>query len=225
MAGAQRGDLLSLLDGEERERHSRLRFAKHQADYLAAHVLLRLTLSRYVDLPPSAWIIERKAHGRPEIANRGVPPLRFNLTHTDGLSACVVTLNDDCGIDAEQLGAPHDLEAVSRRMFSPAEASELEQLEGDIRLKYFYSRWTLREAYVKARGTGLSLGTRKIHFDVDPDQRVTAEFSAELNDDASRWQFKLLNPGSSYVMSVALASGKTIVGRQFDPGAIAQLFT
>ena len=221
IAGCQaREDFFLLLDREERERHNRLRFASDRANYFAAHVLLRLTLSQYVDLPPSAWRFRREVNGRPEIANDNVPPLRFNLTHTEGLSACVVTLTDDCGIDAERLYSRHELTAVARRMFSPAEVRQMEHLEGDRRLEYFYDRWTLREAYVKARGTGIFSPTRSIEFDIDADGRIKAQFRAELRDDGQHWQFKLLRLGSRHVISVALASRKTIVARQFGPQGI-----
>jgi 4'-phosphopantetheinyl transferase len=220
----ERDSLLSLLDREERERHDRLRLAKSRANYFTAHVLLRLVLSQYVDLPPSAWIFKRTAHGRPEISNEGVPPLRFNLTHTDGLSACIVTLHDDCGIDAEQLDTRHNLQQVAKRMFSPFEAHELEQMNGEKRLRYFYCRWTLREAYVKARGVGLSLPTREIYFNIDRNGRISAQFSAKLDDDTPRWKFELIYPGNCHVISVALASRKTIVRREFNPELSASWF-
>lgn len=212
----RRDRFLSLMDREERDRHCHFHFARDRDNYFAAHVLVRLILSRYIDLSPSAWRFTRKAHGRPEIANSDIPPLRFNLTHTNGLSACVVTLNDDCGIDAEQLDAGRSLQAVARRMFSPAEASQLESMDGEARLEYFYSRWTLREAYVKARGIGLSLPTREIEFDINQDNRVTAQFSARLNNDSGRWKFELIHPCSRYVLAIALASGKAIFVSKFN---------
>jgi len=175
--------------------------------YLVAHTLLRHALSRYVDIPPAGWTFSHGEHGRPEISNPAAAALRFNLTHTTGLVGCVITLDSDCGIDAEAVGDRHNPMGVARRMFSEPERLAMQQLEDAALLDYFYTRWTLREAYVKARGIGIAFPTRKLQFGLDDKENVTVKFDAGLQENACDWQFHLLRPTPDHIAAIAVRSG------------------
>jgi 4'-phosphopantetheinyl transferase len=212
--------LTAILSAEELDRYRRFHFQADRHRYLVSHALLRESLSRYVDLPPADWYFSVGEHGRPEIANPGTPPLRFNLTHTAGLTACVVTLADSCGIDAEKIAGRHNPTGVAKRMFSEAEARELGQLQGQAYQEHFFTRWTLREAYVKAIGVGISFPTRKLTFTVDGDQAVGVRFHPDIEDRAGNWQFQLLKPTEDHIAAIAIRrsgnSDKRVVARFID---------
>ena len=121
----------SLLSSDEKERYRRFHFDRDRHHYLVAHVLLRKALSAYVDVDPSAWQFSQNQHGRPEISGPDIMPLlRFNLTHTNGLVACVVTLELDCGIDVEQSSARGNLLGIADKMFAVSEQQDLMNLDG-----------------------------------------------------------------------------------------------
>ncbi len=204
----------TLLSDEELDKYRRFHFPADRHRYLVSHTLLRKTLSAYIDLPPADWYFSHNEHGRPEIANPGLPPLRFNLTHTNGLVCCLVTLDDDCGIDAEKISTRHNPVSIAARMFSPAEHAGLSRLQGLEQLEYFYRRWTLREAYVKARGIGLTLPTRKLHFHIRHEADIGIEFDASIDDDSGNWMFQLWRPSPEHIAAV-------VISRQ--PGAVKEL--
>jgi len=210
----------SVLSASELARYKRFYFPEDRHRYLVSHALVRNVLSKYLDIPPAEWMFYRTGHGRPEIANTAIPALRFNLTHTAGLAACVVTLSDYCGIDAEQITARHNPLGVARRMFSEAEYEQLGQLTGREQLEYFFSRWTLREAYVKARGIGISFPTRMLHFDIDPAGLVSVEFQLELKEPTDRWHFNVLTPTPQHIGAIAIRRtgnlDKQLVVREFN---------
>lgn len=210
----------SVLSESELIHCNRLFFHEDRHRYLISHALVRNVLSRYSAVAPSEWRFSRGDHGRPEIANSDIPPLRFNLTHTAGLAACVVTLSDPCGIDAEQLSARHDLLGVARRMFSIDEYQQLTELGGREQQEYFFSRWTLREAYVKARGIGISFPTRKLTFCIDATGHVSVEFQPELEERSDHWQFAVLSLTPQHLGAIAIyrQSGPAlrVVVRHFD---------
>lgn len=210
----------AVLSESELARYERFRFPQDRHRYLVSHALVRNVLSRYLEIPPAEWVFFCTSHGRPEIANPEIPPLRFNLTHTTGLAACVVTLSDPCGIDAERIAARHDPLGVARRMFSEAEYEQLSRLAGLEQLQYFFTRWTLREAYVKARGIGISFPTHKLRFNVDPAGLVSVTFQLELKEQIDRWQFRVLRPTPQHIGAIAISrSGdldKKLVVRNFD---------
>jgi len=174
----------AVLDAEEQTRASRFRLDRDRELYRAAHVLLRRVLSLQVSYPPSAWQFQRGAHGRPEIDVGACPDgagLRFNLAHTPGLVCCAVTRDAPVGIDAECHRPVRDLGALATRFFTADEAATVAQAastapsSGSRRgsssdsaappgALAFYSLWTLKEAYVKALGRGLSLGLDRCAF-------------------------------------------------------------
>ncbi|VAW82727.1 hypothetical protein MNBD_GAMMA14-1346 [hydrothermal vent metagenome] len=198
----------ALLDAQERRQFARFFHADDSHRYLISHALVRSVLSYYADVAPSSWCFEKGQHGRPEIVSDSLPHLRFNLTHTTGMAACIVTLNDDCGIDAEQLCIRSNAQGVAERMFSALELKQLMRYEGRAFLEYFYECWTLREAYVKARGIGISFPTRQLTFNREGSQ-ISIRFDAQINDSGSHWHFQLIRPNSTHLTAIALRhSGK-----------------
>lgn len=213
--------LRAVLSGDELDKYRRFRFPEDRHRYLVSHALLRTALSEYIDIPPADWYFSRGEHGRPEIANPDIAPLRFNLTHTDGLVCCIVTLDDDCGIDAEKIAARRATPEIAKRMFSETEYRELQRLEGRERLEYFFTRWTLREAYVKARGTGIFFPTHKLTFTVTENRSVAVSFHPDIdNGKEELWNFKLLALSQAHITAIALNEATTvhkkIVTRRFD---------
>lgn len=204
----RRNDLLSMLDETEKDRYNRFVFDKDRNHFLAAHALVRTVLSRYVEVPPNAWRFAASKYGRPEIvAECGAPRLRCNLSHTNGLVACVVSHEIDCGIDVEAIRPFANYLAIAKWMFT---ADEYEHLLGapiDKRHEVFFSYWTLKEAYIKARGLGLSLSTTGFRFCIEASGKVSIRFNDDGDDRASAWQFQLSRPTDAHLLAVAIAPG------------------
>jgi 4'-phosphopantetheinyl transferase len=200
-----------LLSADEVQRHSRFRLPEVQHQYLVAHALVRRVLSQYWPIPPQDWVFSHSDRGKPLIANPGTPALRFNLTHTRALAACIVSLDVDCGIDAEQLSARHNPEDIAKRMFSADENAHLQRLSGVARLEYFYSCWTLREAYVKARGVGIAFPMHKLEFSFSDIHAIRVVFDSDINDNAALWDFQLFRPTAAHILATANRSGNQSV--------------
>ena len=216
-------DYLSLLSDDERERQQRFHFEKDRHSFLISHALVRKVLSMYVDVAPADWKFSAGEFGRPEITGpAGVPPLRFNLTHTEGLSACLVTLNVDCGVDAEKVGGRGNLQAIADKMFADAELETLSSLDGQQYQEQFFTFWTLREAYCKALGTGLGSLRKDYAFDVADNSRIAISFDSPRDDEQEKyWQFNLLRPAVEHLVAVAVRtdglSGKAVVQQYIVP--------
>jgi 4'-phosphopantetheinyl transferase len=192
-------------------------------DRLVAWSLARVTLSRHADVAPEAWRFRETEHGRPEIAGpAGAPTLRFNLSHTTGLAACAVTLTDDLGLDVEDLRRGTDLEKLARRFFARSETASLERLNDEHRRRAFFEYWTLKEAYLKARGAGISLPLAEVAFNVAPDGGTAVSFGPAIGDDPAAWQFAHLRVTPDHLGAIAVkrpaASPVRIVLRQAIPG-------
>lgn len=195
----------SILSTDETERYRRLRFAADRHHYLISRALVRHVLSRYADVAPEAWQFTANQYGRPEIAvPDGIPPLRFNLTHTPGLVACTVTLKADCGIDAEKITARGTLRKVAKRLFADEELTELRKLEGQRFLQRFFTYWTLREAYCKARGIPLLHLEKDFFFSVTANEQIGIHYATDTEHPDDHWLFTLIRPTPDHIVAVAV---------------------
>jgi 4'-phosphopantetheinyl transferase len=168
-----------------------------------AHALLRTALSRYAGIRPEAWGFVASVHGRPEIDTSTRPRLRFNLSHSKGLVACAVTLERDVGIDVERVGRRADTTALARRWFSSSENRFLAGLPAPEARAGFFSLWTLKEAYAKARGLGLGIALDVASFQLAPGMPPAVSFRPGHDDDTRAWQFASLEPRPGYRLAVA----------------------
>lgn len=206
---------LSWLDPQERSRYHRFRFPQHRQEYLVAHALLRSCLSRYGPLQPWEWSFLTNAYGRPEIypeceprrlSEKGLPPLRFSLSHTQGLVACAVT-RSAVGVDVEHTDREADLTAIAEASFSPPERADLGRLAGSAWRQRFFDLWTLREAFVKAQGMGLSFPLQQIAFRLTPAVAESIQFeSGSAQNPTADWTFRLLSPTADHRLALAVRS-------------------
>ncbi len=192
---------VSVLSEEERAKYSRFRFAHDARDYAAAHALLRVTLSRDGDRPPSDWRFDRTPGGKPFLIEAGPRRTSFSLSHANGMVACVVTTGSEVGVDVESLDRNVDVDELARRFFAPAEAAELAGLESGPRAVRFFDLWTLKEALSKALGLPLAESLNSLAFTVGGDGLIRLDAPAI---EADLWQFGLFAPGARYRLAVAV---------------------
>src|SRR5262245_60905547 len=176
-----------LLTDEERERGDRYVFERNRDEHVAAHALVRLALSRFAaGVDPRDWRFVVGERGKPEIA-APASPLRFNLSHTDGLVACVVAEGVDVGVDVENTARRSDTVAIADRYFAPAEVAALRSLPAGAQRDRFYEYWTLKESYMKARGLGLALPLGKFWFTLAPPAPPRIDIAPPIVDRPERW--------------------------------------
>lgn len=203
----------SVLGAAERERLAQFHFARHRHQYLVTRALVRQVLSLYrPDIDPGLWRFDSNAHGKPEIAPGLEPALRFNVSHTDGLVVMAVS-RQEVGIDVENTRREGEWLPVAQRFFAPVEWQDLQRHDLVQRQRRFFELWTLKEAYVKARGTGLSLAFDSFAFRLGIPCSETLEFSA-TDDCGGNWRFwsaRLLDQ-----FCVALAAPSSARGSGFS---------
>ena len=196
------GVLEAMLSPEERERATAFHFARDRRDYVVSHVLLRVTLSQYAQGDPATLAFTSSAAGRPALV--AAPSwLDFSLSHTDGLAAVAVSCSAAVGVDAEDLEQSSAQWELADRYFAADEARALRALPEGLRPTRFLELWTLKEAYAKARGSGLSLPLDRVPFTLTPGNPPSASFAPELGDERGKWQFALLRPTARHVLAVA----------------------
>lgn len=195
----------SLLSLEERARADRYRRSEDRRLFMVAHALLRHALSHHDDVAPEEWNFADDEHGRPHLAGRGAArPLAFSLSHTPGLAACLVSDEPECGVDVEAVGRVSEPRVLARRYFSVAENAALDATDDAGVDRAFVERWTLKEAWLKARGLGLQLPLESAGFRVSPGGEIHVEFDAALRDRPEDWQFAQVAVDSTYLLAIAV---------------------
>jgi 4'-phosphopantetheinyl transferase len=195
-----------LMSSDEHARWTRFVVPKPRLQHLVARALLRTTLSRYVKVAPGRWQFDTNAYGRPHIAAPTLASdLRFNISHTDGLVALAVANGLEIGIDVENVTRSLDVSQLAPSVFAPAEVATLERTAELDRADVFFSFWTLKEAYIKARGMGLSLKLDGFAFDLSG-THPRVSFNDRCPDDPSRWQFRRYLPTATHALAVAVSA-------------------
>lgn len=199
-------DASALLSNEERARRDAFRVDHDRREYAVAHALLRATLSEFGDRPPEAWRFESGALGKPALAP-GVStlPMAFNIAHTLGLVACAVASGADVGLDVEHVSRSNDWRGISRRYFAPSEVAQIAGAAEDEQAGRFFDFWTLKEAFIKALGVGLSRPLNETTFEVGRDGAIRFIPPPDINPAA--WQFALYTPTPDHRMAIAVGDG------------------
>lgn len=176
-----------MLSEAEKARADRFRFEHDRVLYMTSHALLRMMLSFFCDIEPKDWLFDQTSYGKPVVRD-GLPKFYFNITHTRGLVACGLSRRYDLGVDAEFIERTIELD-VAKRLFTREEWEYLASTSVEGIEARFFDIWTLKEAYVKARGLGLLLPFT--YFSVLPKAEHDARLSvrAGLFDQRGRHTF------------------------------------
>jgi len=195
-----------LLSEPERTKWQRFLVPHARLQYLVTRALVRTALSKYADVPRGEWRFETNGYGRPHLARaHDLRDLRFNLSNTAGLVACAISRNDEIGIDVETMARHVDVDAVAPTVFAPAELADFRRATADDRIDRFFSYWTLKEAYIKARGIGLSLPLDGFWFELGGSSPIL-HVTDRCPDIPGRWRFYQYAPTDAHKMAIAVAA-------------------
>ncbi len=194
---------VTTLPDAEQDRFRRYRRPLDAHQFLAGRLLARRWLSSATGTPLSAWRFTEGDHGRPEIATP-ITPLRFNLAHSGGVVACVLADGREVGVDLEDLHRRPLTADLWRRYCAPAEVADIEAQPSEARHRRFLTYWTLKEAYLKARGLGISVHLSDIAFSF-AEPHPTISFLDSLAGTSRDWAFDIVALSDRHLLSVATA--------------------
>jgi len=198
-------DYARLLSRDEQARADRLRFEQLQRRFIVGRGTLKVILGRYLNVSPEEIEFEYRPNGKPALSS-GLrhTALCFNLSHSDELLLLAVTYQRAVGIDLETIRPDLDVENLAERFFSPTERAELEALPSDRRRASFFSGWTRKEAYLKARGEGLTFPLDQFSVSMDCDKPAKLLDVKDDPRELSRWSFHTLTPAPGYIGALAV---------------------
>ena len=181
------GRLQASLSPEELARSERFVRSIHGRYFVVAHGMLRLILSKYLVVDPKSIEFQKNEHGKPDLVHKSA--ITFNLSHSGDLALIGVTEGRAIGVDLERFRDRLEMDKISRRYFSPGEVATLFSFPERAREEAFYACWTRKEAYIKARGEGLSLGLDRFEVAFASDEAPALLRSHMGADELKRWSF------------------------------------
>ena len=199
--------LRQLLSPDERARADRFHFEKDRRHFVVARGVLRSLLGRYLGIEPDTLRFAYADHGKPHLAAE-IPQqpaqLKFNLAHSGGLAVYAFTGLGEVGVDLEQINPHFTGDDIARRFFSATEVACLDQLPAETRGLAFFNCWTRKEAFIKAKGMGLSFALDQFDVTLAPDQKAELLRTRWDDNEAGRWSLRALEIGVGYVGAVAV---------------------
>ncbi len=190
-----------LLSADERDRANRFRFATHRDRYISGRSSLRTILARFVETAPGQLIFEYTQFGKPFLADSRV---RFNLSHSEDLAVLAVTFDREIGVNVERIRQQKDILDVAERYFATPEREALRSLPVSDRAAGFYRCWTRKEAYIKARGDGLSLDLNSFVVSLLPQEPAALLAANDGPEEVSRWRMFTLDLHPQYAAALAV---------------------
>jgi len=192
------------LAADEWARAERFYFERDREHFIVARGVLRSILGRYLNRMPESLSFRYGSHGKPALAEESDgDAIRFSVSHSHGVALYAITRGREVGIDLERIRFDLAVAEIAERFFSRREAAMLRTLPTEEQSQAFFRCWTRKEAYIKARGEGLSLPLDQIDLSLAPGEPEAILGTQQDSSEASRWSLHELIPAPGYVAALA----------------------
>lgn len=198
------GDGRALL-GSEAPRFHAMRDSGVRRRFAASRRLVKHLAGAALSVAPEDLDLVPDRNGRPCLD--GYPWLDVNLSHTGDLLVAGFAWHRRIGVDVERSRRPVTGVRTEALICTPQERALLRGLPPERRNALLIQLWTLKEAFVKATGSGLRHPFPSIGFDLDSPEGVRL-LSGVPATTATRWLFETLethDPAGRHRVSIALA--------------------
>lgn len=155
-------------------------------------LLVRSLLSNKLNLSNKQLRFSTDKYGKPFLLNTN--KVHYNISHSGEWVVCGIDYLP-LGIDIEEI-LPINFE-IAKRFFTKDEYNDLLCTKESERLKYFYSLWTLKESYLKAKGEGLSLPLNSFSVKING-----STIKLQTQDRFEKWSLRQYNFDSNYKLSL-----------------------
>ena len=201
-----RADSLKLLLAEdELSRAARFHFDKDRNHYTVARGLLRKLLAAYLGVGAGELRFSYAEKGKPALEKSQQGSLNFNLAHSHGLAIYAFTREREVGVDLEFIREDLADEKIAKRFFSQSEIDVLTKLPAAQKKQAFFDCWTRKEAYIKARGEGLSMPLDEFDVSLQPGEAAALLRNHKEPGEVTRWSMQSLAVPAGFVAALVVS--------------------
>jgi 4'-phosphopantetheinyl transferase len=206
VGAARRRALARYLSRGEVDRALRLRSDVERTRFVVARGILRELVARYLSVEPCCVRFRYGAYGKPSLAEG---PLAINLSRTEDRALFAFARGREIGVDIERVRPDFPCERVAAAFFSAAEVPALRAFPCEERPEAFFRCWTRKEAYLKARGDGLTVDLAS--FDVSLDE---CPVLLRVPDEPGRFALYDLDGPPGHAVALAADGERACVSQQ-----------
>ncbi|SPD72742.1 conserved hypothetical protein [uncultured Desulfobacterium sp.] len=195
---------MRILADDERARAQRIRIENVKSHYVAARGFLRTILSAYTSRPPEDLEFQYNQYGKPSLSGSDLKGISFNMSHSHGSALYGIALERNLGVDIEKVreNMPHI--KIAERFFSSKEYEALLTLPPHQQIPAFFNCWTRKEAYLKARGEGISSSLSNFSVSFLPGEPPALLDHPLGLQETSGWTFMNIDVGPDYKGAVVV---------------------
>ncbi len=187
---------------DERARAACFKFDRDRRRYLVAHAALHEILSRYLPIAPLGLSFDTGANGKPRLSQALAPSgIEFNLSHSNEMALLAVCYKREVGVDIEYVKEQFAFQEVAERFFTPREVAAMRGLPSHLQRQAFFKCWTSKEAFLKAKGTGLSGALDEVEIVIIADEQV------RITTNVPGWLLAELAPIDGHEAALVVAGG------------------
>lgn len=196
--GLELEPLLALLSQDEIERWARFQVDHARDGFAVSRGVLRRILGVVLDRDPAALRFGRGPHGKPFLEDHD-GDLQFNVSHSGDLFLYAVGRGGPIGVDVEYMKAERDLDRLAERFFAPGEVRRLlEEGRAQDRVSNFYRCWTRKEAYLKAKGLGITMPLDAFEVTFLPEESPCLLHTEVEQEDPATWRLSEIEVPRGY---------------------------
>jgi 4'-phosphopantetheinyl transferase len=195
-----------ILSPDEEERANRFYFERDRRRFTVARGALRAILGGYLRVDAKSIRFDYGPQGKPRLAS-ATSGIQFNVAHSGELALIAVARERELGIDIELVRPLNSANQIAESFFSPREVAALQSLSRHLAKEAFFACWTRKEAYIKARGGGLSIPLAGFDVSLEPGEPAALLAVRDDPDEVSRWGMVELHPAPGY-KGALVAQGK-----------------
>jgi 4'-phosphopantetheinyl transferase len=197
--------LQGIISEEEQRRAAKFYFEKDRIRFIVARGYLRMILAYYLDQLPEEFRFSYNKYGKPSLEDAINNDVRFNLSHSDEMILYGFTRCREIGVDIELTRTSKDTIQILDHFFSELEKEDFKIIPEQKKKEVFYVCWTRKEAYIKARGKGLSIPLDDFSVTLIPGYPAKL-IKADKDSEESQWHMKDISAASGFA-AAAVVSG------------------
>jgi 4'-phosphopantetheinyl transferase len=196
---------LPILSIDEQEKANRFCFLNDRNRFITVRSILRRIIGYYIGKSPRELKFNFNQYGKPFLSqNSSTNAIKFNVSHSHEIALIAVNQDFDIGVDVEYIHTNFDFEGIVERFFSVNEKNVWRSLPNYQKVEAFFNCWTRKEAFIKAKGKGLSLPLNEFDVSFKPGEPASLLNTAWDKKEVDDWSVEEIKPAYGYVGALAV---------------------
>lgn len=196
---------LPVLSIDELEKANRFYFPNDRNRFITVRSVLRRIIGNYTGKHPRELKFDFNQYGKPFLSqNSSKSTIKFNISHSHEVALIAVTQDFDIGVDVEYMHTNFDFEGIVEKFFSVNEKNVWRSLPSYHKVEAFFNCWTRKEAFIKAKGKGLSLPLNEFDVSFKPGEPALLLNTAWDRKEVGDWSVEEIKPANGYVGALAV---------------------